>query len=377
MRIACYAPLKPPDHVVASGDRELARGLLQALRIAGHDVMLASRLRSFDAHGDAVRQARLRRIGSHSAQRLVARWRGDDRPELWFTYHVHHKAPDFLGPPVSRALDIPYVIAEASIAPRQRTGPWAEGYVDACAAIRAASCVIFLNPADVAAVRNARPAGAASAMLAPFIDVARFVGHAPRAPERTSPALRLITVAMMREGAKLASYRVLADALARLVDIPWTLSIVGDGPARASVAAAFAALGDRVSLVGMRCAADVASLLAASDLFAWPAIDEAFGIAFLEAQACGVPVVGADTPGVAGVVAAGRTGLLAPHGDIDAFAAALRSLMLDTALRDRMRISAVEYVRERHDLPAAAAHLDAILRDVVRRHRFADSEITC
>jgi glycosyltransferase involved in cell wall biosynthesis len=182
---------------------------------------------------------------------------------------------------------------------------------------------------------------------------------------------------MMREGAKLASYRVLAAALARLVDIPWTLSIVGDGPARASVAAAFAALGDRVSLVGMRCAADVASLLAASDLFAWPAIDEAFGIAFLEAQACGVPVVGADTPGVAGVVAAGRTGLLAPHGDIDAFAAALRSLMLDTALRDRMRISAVEYVRERHDLPAAAAHLDAILRDVVRRHRFADSEITC
>jgi glycosyltransferase involved in cell wall biosynthesis len=377
MRIAYYAPLKSPDHAVASGDRELARGLLQALRIAGHDVTLASRLRSFDAHGDAVRQARLGRIGSRIAQRLVARWRSNDCPELWFTYHVHHKAPDFLGPRVSRALGIPYVIAEASIAPRQRTGPWAEGYADACAAIRAADCVIFLNPADVAAVRDARPAGAASAMLAPFIDVARFVDHAPRAPDRTSPALRLITVAMMREGAKLASYCALAAALAHLVDIPWTLSIVGDGPARARVAAAFATLGDRVSLVGMRCAADVASLLAASDLFAWPAIDEAFGIAFLEAQACGVPVVGADTLGVASVVAAGRTGLLAPHGDVDAFAAALRSLMLDTALRHRMRISAVEYVRERHDLPAAAARLDAILRDVIRRHRFADSEITC
>jgi hypothetical protein len=377
MRIAYYAPLKSPEHAVASGDRELARGLLQALRIGGHDITLASRLRSFDAQGDAVRQARLHRIGSRIAQRLIARWRGDNRPELWFTYHVHHKAPDFLGPPVSRALDIPYVIAEASIAPRQRTGPWAEGYVHAYAAIRAADNVIFLNPADVPAVRDARPTRAASAMLAPFIDVACFGGDAPRAPDRASRSLRLITVAMMRDGAKLASYRALAAALERLVDISWTLSIIGDGPARPKVATAFAALGERVSFLGVRSQAEVASFLKTSDVFAWPAIDEAFGIAFLEAQACGVPVVGADTPGVASVVAAGRTGLLAPHGDVDAFAAALRSLMLDAALRHRMRISAVEYVRERHDLPAAAAHLDAILRDVVRRHRFADNEMTC
>jgi glycosyltransferase involved in cell wall biosynthesis len=377
MRIAYYAPLKSPDHAVASGDRELASGLLQALRFAGHDVTLASRLRSFDAQGDAVRQARIHRIGSRIAQRLIARWRGDDRPELWFTYHVHHKAPDFLGLPVSRALGIPYVITEASIAPRQRTGPWAEGYVHACAAIRAADTVIFLNPADVPAVRDARPACAVSAMLAPFIDVARFAGNAPRAPDGTSRTLRLITVAMMRDGAKLASYRALAGALEGLVDLPWTLSIVGDGPVRTKVAAAFAALGHRVSFLGARSTAEVASLLKVSNLFAWPAIDEAFGIAFLEAQACGVPVVGADTPGVAGVVAAGRTGLLAPHRDVGAFAAALRSLMLDRALRHQMSAGAFEYVRERHDLPAAAAHLDAILRDVVRRHHFAGSEITC
>ena len=377
MRIAYYAPLKSPDHAVASGDRELARGLLQALRFAGHDVTLASRLRSFDAQGDAVRQARIHRIGARIAQGLIARWHSDDRPELWFTYHVHHKAPDFLGPPVSRALGIPYVIAEASVAPRQRTGPWAEGYVHACAAIRASDCVIFVNPADVAAVRNARPAAAASATLAPFIDVARFARDVPRATDRTSPTLRLITVAMMRDGAKLASYRALAAALERLVDIPWTLSIIGDGPARTKVAAAFVPLGDRVSFLGVRSTVEVASLLTASDLFAWPAIDEAFGIAFLEAQACGVPVVGADTPGVASVVAGSRTGLLAPHGDVDAFAAALRSLMLDRTLWHRMSTSAVEYVREHHDLPAAAAHLDAILRDVVRRRHPARCETTC
>ena len=47
MRIAFYAPLKPPDHPVPSGDRRIARLLLEALRRAGHEVALASRLRSY------------------------------------------------------------------------------------------------------------------------------------------------------------------------------------------------------------------------------------------------------------------------------------------------------------------------------------------
>src|SRR6185437_10121016 len=103
------------------------------------------------------------------------------------------------------------------------------------------------------------------------------------------------------------------------------LSIVGDGPARADVEAAFAPLSTRVAFVGARDKADVAMLMHRSDLFVWPAVDEAIGVVFLEAQACGLPVIGADTPGVAAVVAAGRTGLLAKAGDAAAFADAVRS----------------------------------------------------
>jgi len=69
VNIAFYAPLKAPDHPVASGDREIARALMQALSMAGHDVTLASRLRSFDARGDATRQARLARIGQRVGRR--------------------------------------------------------------------------------------------------------------------------------------------------------------------------------------------------------------------------------------------------------------------------------------------------------------------
>jgi glycosyltransferase involved in cell wall biosynthesis len=371
VKIAFYAPLKPPDHPVPSGDREIARGLLQALRLAGHDVALASRLRSFDARGDSSRQARLARIGSRIADRLVDQWRRADRPDLWFTYHLHHKAPDLVGPVVCRELDMPYVVTEASIAPRQRAGPWADGYARAVAAISGADSVVFLNPADVAEVRKARLPGAASAMLAPFIDAARWTCSPPPRLSATAPRapVRVITVAMMREGAKLASYRALAGALARLREYDWALAIVGDGPARDQVAAAFAALAGRVSFLGARTSRDVAALLAASDIFAWPAIDEAIGIVFLEAQACGLPVVGARTPGVAAVVADACTGLLPPPGDVACFADALRRLLLDKTLRLRMGAQGIAHVRARHDIPVAAARLDEILQDVVARHR--------
>jgi len=156
-----------------------------------------------------------------------------------------------------------------------------------------------------------------------------------------------------------------------LRDLDWELTIVGDGPARADVEAAFAQINDRVTLLGAREPADIAALLRQSDVFLWPAIDEAIGLVFLEAQACGVPVVGAATPGVAAVVAAEHTGLLVPMGDAVTFAAATRRLVANAALRGRMGAAAFAYVREHHDVPRAAAQLDALLRRACTAHRAA------
>ena len=373
MNIAFYAPLKAPDHPVPSGDRAIANALVDALRAAGHRVTLASRLRSFDASGDARRQMRLARIGERVAQRFVARCRVGDAPELWFTYHLHHKAPDHVGPFVTRALRIPYVVAEASIAPKQRDGAWAFGYAAARAAICAADTVVFVNPSDVAQVRSARGATAPFAMLAPFIGVARFAGSARASRAAANRPPRIVTVAMMRDGAKLASYRLLADALRRIDDIAFELTIIGEGPARAAVATAFAPLASRVAFAGALGPAAIAETLRASDLFAWPAVDEAFGVAFLEAQACGIPVVGADTPGVAGIVAAGRTGLLVPARDPEAFAGAVRTLLRDPELRARMGAEAFAHVRTHHDVSSAARQLDAIVCDALTRCRRADT----
>ena len=85
MRVAFYAPLKPPSHPVPSGDRRIARLLLQALRSAGHDVRVVSTFRSYEGKGDRARQLEIKKRGAAEAERLLRtvlkRW----RPEAWFT----------------------------------------------------------------------------------------------------------------------------------------------------------------------------------------------------------------------------------------------------------------------------------------------------
>jgi len=371
VNIAFYAPLKHPDHPVPSGDRQLARALVQAMRQRGHAVGIASRFRSLDLAGDATRQARIEALGARLAERLVARYRrAGESPQVWFTYHLYHKAPDWLGPTVSRALGIPYVVAEASVATKQRDGPWSTGHAGVVSAIEAADAVLLLNPVDSEGVRNVRGVCTMDEMLAPFVDLSRFTGPPIARDPELAPGspVQCIAVAMMRPGAKLASYRLLAAALARIPSPAWHLVVVGDGPARADVEAAFAGLDPRqVRFAGAQPADRVAALLRESDLFLWPAIDEAFGVAFIEAQACGVPVVGGNAGGVGAVVANGRTGVLVPAGDTGAFAAATERLLADAQSRRRMGREAAAYVRSRHDLPVAAARIDALLRRVVSR----------
>ena len=70
--------------------------------------------------------ARSGRLGDRVAAQLLRRYRRTPaarRPRAWLTYHAYHKSPDWLGPRVTAALGIPYLLAEASFAPKQREGP--------------------------------------------------------------------------------------------------------------------------------------------------------------------------------------------------------------------------------------------------------------
>jgi glycosyltransferase involved in cell wall biosynthesis len=372
MRIAFYAPMKPPDHPVASGDRTVARGLIAALRLAGHEVTIPSRLRTHD-RGDPERQARLRDLGGGTVKRLLRRFEREGAPELWFTYHLYHKAPDWLGPAISARLDIPYVVAEASFAPKQASGRWILGHRAAAEALAQAARVFQLNPADDACVRPLLRTAAALVRLPPFLDTTPW-----RAPDRPrsraamaqmlelgADAPWILTVAMMREDQKLLSYLCLAEALLRLTDLPWSLVIAGTGPSEAEIRRAFAPLAGRVRWVGLLDRGTLAELYRAADLFAWPAIKEAWGMALLEAQAAGLPVVAGNSGGVASVVAHGETGLLASENDVPAFAEALRTLLRNPGLRTGMGLAAEARAASEHDLAGAATLLDRTLAAVI------------
>jgi glycosyltransferase involved in cell wall biosynthesis len=368
MNIAFYAPLKAPSHATPSGDRRMAELIMAALSLAGHDVTLASTLRSYDGTGDAARQVAIRMAGEAEASALARRYRmapAQRRPAAWFTYHLYHKAPDWIGPAVSEALGVPYLIAEASSAPKRAAGPWASGYAAAAAAIARADAVMAMTVDDALCLRPLVRGPDRLFTLPPFLDPAPYdAARRARAAHRTRIAGEtgldaavpwLLAVAMMRRGDKLASYRRLGAALGRIADRDWRLLVVGDGPARAEVAAAFDDFDEgRIAYAGAQAAAALPAFYAAADIYVWPAVNEAYGMALLEAQATGVPVVAGRVRGVADIVRDGRGGLLTPPGHDDAFAAAVDRLLADQALRSRFGRSALEAVEERHSMTAAA-----------------------
>jgi glycosyltransferase involved in cell wall biosynthesis len=378
VRIAFYAPLKAPGQGFApSGDRRVAGLLMAALAHSGERVELVSTFRSYDADGDRERQDALRAQGESLGRTLAAQWQGlprGEQPDLWFTYHLYYKAPDWLGPLVAKALGIPYVVAEASYAPKRAAGPWALGHEASATAIRQASLLVSPTRDDIAGLRELVPAERIL-HLPPFLDLEPYrVAAAARDENRArlarehklDPALPWIAVvAMMRHGDKLASYLALAATMARVGDLPWRLLVVGDGPARAEVRGALeSAAPGRVLFLGEVRNKDIPPVYAACDLTVWPAVNEAYGMALLEAQATGLPVVSCALRGVPDVVVDGETGILVKDSDFEALARALRGLLVDPERRRALGRGAAAFVLRERSLEMAAGRLSQALHKI-------------
>ncbi len=360
--VAFYAPLKPPGHANPSGDRRIAKLFMYALSSAGYEVQLASGFRSLDMEGDKKRQLRLQRIGERIAGRLVKKYKALPcplRPCIWFTYHLYHKAPDFLGPVVSEALQIPYVVAEASYAPKQYKGPWHHGLISNRKSLKKANLVFSINPRDMPCIMELIPDTPVKP-LKMFLEPEAFPtlmtskkSLAHRYSIDPEPCW-LICVAMMRPGDKCRSYKILAASLQRLTHYNWRLLIVGDGAARAQVYSFFSGLSG-IHYLGKRGPAQIRQLLSASDLLVWPAVNEALGMAILEAQACGTAVLAGREGGIPGIVLENHSAILVEPRNTESFTRALSKLMSDPSKLKAMGRSARSYARNHHSLSIAAA----------------------
>lgn len=354
MKIAYYAPLKPPGHPVPSGDRAMARALSAALEHAGHSVTHASALRLYDGRGDSARQDELLRTAAEEVERLIAAppaqgW------QCWLTYHNYYKAPDLIGPAVARALAIPYVQVESTRARKRLSGPWARFAAAAEAATDAAHTVFYVTHRDAETLRRDAPPGQVLRHLPPFL--AR-----PDLPDASTLDGPMLSVGMMRQGDKLASYQLIADTLAALPHaLDWHLEIAGDGPAREQVAALMAPFGTRVTVLGALDAGALAAKYAQASLLLWPGVNEAFGLSYLEAQAAGIPVVAQDRPGVRDVVFAPLSEV---EAGVDAMAQRVVTLLENTDLRHAAGAAARRRTGQSHLLGAAAATLNETLKDI-------------
>ena len=125
--------------------------------------------------------------------------------------------------------------------------------------------------------------------------------------------------------------------------LPIQLFVVGHGPYSEALAKSL----PEAFFTGYLTGTELATAYASADIFVFPSTTDTFGNVILEAQACGVPVIVSDSGGPKELVEDGMNGLITRSRDVDDFTRAIRSLIADAALRERMGSAARKSVIDR------------------------------
>jgi teichuronic acid biosynthesis glycosyltransferase TuaC len=246
--------------------------------------------------------------------------------------HAHYAVP--AGDAVRRvAPDVPLVV---SVHGGDVLGAHAEA--PAVSATFAHARLVLANSAGTA--RRCYDRGARQ------VQVVHLGADPPAAPAPPPATPTLVTVANLIERKRIAdvirAVALLAGAWPQLRHV-----IVGDGPERAALEALATSLGvaDRVAFLGRLAPDNAVATARRASLFVLPSTDEAFGVAYVEAMAAGVPAIGCRGEDGPEEIAAAGGGieLVAPRDPV-ALAAAVNALLSDSARLDRLRAGARETV---------------------------------
>jgi phosphatidylinositol alpha-mannosyltransferase len=195
------------------------------------------------------------------------------------------------------------------------------------------------------------------------VDVGRFASPTPMAglPE----GRRIVWVGRLDPQ---KGFPVAVEAFSRLAEeLPdvWFV-VAGDGRDREALKNVPGPVRARVRLLGPVPSERVPGALAGADVFVSPALgQESFGITLVEAMAAGVAVVATDIAGYREVVRAGVDGLLVPPGDPGEVANALRRVLEDPSLADRLRAAGRQRAA-RFDWETVAGEVEEAYRDSSR-----------
>ncbi len=370
--IAFYAPIKPPDHHIPSGDRLIAQNIYKALKICNANVELASKYIAYSKRHDPAILKDKKNGALAEAAHLIEQYKSlpkEAQPELWLTYHPYCKAPDWIGPLVSKQLEIPYVTIEAA-----KTGqggvedPWRPWREEAQVGIKTADLHLVFKPSDRDYLSELLGDEHKLQGFSTFIDAENIkLAKKMKLPEHWDKKVPvLITTGMMRKGKKLDNFHMLAETLTSF-DEAFNLIIVGGGPEEEEIQQAFSNLdAKQIHWTGIIEHGEVLRWIRSSDIFIWPGWKEPIGMVYLEAQLQELPVIAYASMGVPLVVENKITGLLASEGDIKALRENTGTLLTDAELRKKMGTNGRKKVLMQHGIEAAARRLSETLGGLLK-----------
>jgi glycosyltransferase involved in cell wall biosynthesis len=312
----------------------------------------------------------------YHAHSLVAACRGAVKTWLaclrhrFDVVHTHNALPGVTGRIAARLAGVPVVLHTWHSWPSRLPRPWyirlGFGLLEPVATA-AADAVLFLNPDDLATWSAMRGVAARKArLIGNGINIEEFVqrvGSDARSRIRgefgvDEDTFLLVKVARMEhprkghvfllEGLKRFRERSRRRILALLVGAGEDEEVVRSEAARLGLA-------DVVRFPGYR--KDIPDILSAADLSVLTSPFEGVPRALMESMALGVPVLGTDVPGTRMLVRSGESGLLVPHGDVDALTGALLRLSEDPALAKRLGEAGRRRVQEKFNEPEVAARI--------------------
>lgn len=195
-------------------------------------------------------------------------------------------------------------------------------------------------------------------------------GTGPREAEvRSRLVLEADTVSILFVGNLIPhkGLQLAIEALSMSPSQPWRLLVVGSGPdeANAKLLAMRRGVADRVTFLGRRDAGEVERIVGACDVLVLPSSVEGLPYVILEAMACGKPVVSTRAYGIPEAVVDGETGLLVAPGDAGELGRALRAVIADRALRERMGRAGRARFEERFTLERQLAVMSSLYREVL------------
>jgi glycosyltransferase involved in cell wall biosynthesis len=257
------------------------------------------------------------------------------------------------------AADVPAVVATAHLhVPMRHFWQRARArrvrvdhYIAVSEVVRDGLRSLGIDANSVSVVRNGLP------------DIEAYAGSEARAvPTARGPTVVTVARLVSQKG-----HRVLLQALVSLPGV--TVLFAGDGPLRAELQKLARELGvaDRTRFLGY--VADVPGLLARADLFALTSLNEGLPLSILEAMAAGLPVVASRVGGTPEIVVDGETGLLVAPNDPASTAHAIRRLLEDPALRQRLGKRGQLVIRDKFSAEKMVDGVIAVYEDVLARRR--------